>query len=133
MGNILYFYDLRGPPRPGMSNSYYLAGCKCDKKCQMGRKSAQKVLGGLNFEKCNDWKYLHKSFLTFLVLSVIVLLYTKKEIIVKKQYNKIVAYTKRVWQACPRPSPRPPVKYICSKLFQIVPIEKIRRRKLLIK
>jgi len=79
--------DPHGPPKPGMSNSYYLTGRKCDKKCQKGHKSAQKILGGPNFAKFNACKCLYICFITFLVLSVIVLLYTKKEIIVKNNIN----------------------------------------------
>jgi len=48
----------------GMSNSNHLAGRKCNKNWQKGRKSVQKVLSGPNFTKYNDWKYLFVCFIT---------------------------------------------------------------------
>jgi hypothetical protein len=64
------------------------------KKCQKGRKSAQKVLGGPYFAIFNDSKCLYIWFLTFLVLSIIVLLHTKKEIIVKNNFIKLLNHEK---------------------------------------
>jgi len=58
--DLLWSYSYRA----GVSNSNYLAGRKCNKNLQKGRKSVQKVLSGPNFTKNNDWKSLFTSLIT---------------------------------------------------------------------
>jgi len=50
--------------KPGMSNSNYLVGRKCNKNWQKGPKSVQKVLSWPNFTKYNDWICFFICFIT---------------------------------------------------------------------